>query len=222
VSRASDSHAALLQLSSVALPVGAFSYSQGLESAIDSGRLACAADIARWIEDHLVLVIGRYEAPLWWRLYQACVDADGERYRELNDDFLASRESAELRAETLQMGHSMAELLRGLGVTPPVLFDRATWPALHVFAAHHWGVEARAALTGYLFGWAENQVMAAIKCFAMGQRAGQGILLNLRGALTLVANRASEIGEEEYSSAAPGLALTSVAHETQYSRLFRS
>jgi urease accessory protein len=218
---AREAQMALLQLSSVALPVGAYSYSQGLETAIDSGRLTSIADITSWIADCLRWVIGRYEAPLWWRLHQACRTDNLARFSELNEEFLATRESAELRAETLQMGHSMEQLLVGLGLAPPCL-DSPTWPALHAWAADAWRIDAEAALSGYLFGWAENQVMAAIKSFALGQRAGQQILLELHPLLAEVVVGAATVSDDELSNQAPAYAITSARHEEQYSRLFRS
>lgn len=217
-----DSRLALLQLSSVALPVGAFSYSQGLETAIDEGRLDSAESIAGWIRDVLCLVVGRYEAPLWWRLFEACQRDDGATYSALNEEFLATRETAELRAETVQMGHSMGELLRGLGLTPPALATPLTWPAAHAWAAVAWHVAPSDALAGYLYGWAENQVMAAIKSFALGQRGGQQILLGLRPAIAAVVGAAADGDAARLSNQAPGFAITSARHEEQYSRLFRS
>jgi urease accessory protein len=213
---------ALLQLSSVALPVGAYSYSQGLETAIDDGRLASIAAIETWIHDVLRWVIGRYEAPLWWQLYRACDEDDARAFTELNEEFLATRETAELRAETVQMGHSMVELLAGLGLAPPAPRTPLTWPAAHAWAARAWHVAPSPALAGYLYGWAENQVMAAIKSFALGQRAGQQILLGLRGAIAEVSEAAAAFPDTELSTHAPAFAITSARHEEQYSRLFRS
>lgn len=213
---------ALLQLSSVALPVGAFSYSQGLEAAIEEGRLDSQEAIALWIGDVLRAILGRYEAPLWWRLYDACERDDARGYAGWNEEFLATRETAELRAETLQMGHSMAELLRGLGLTPPVPESPLTWPAAHAWAARAWHIAPARALAGYLNGWAENQVMAAIKSFALGQRAGQQILLGLRPILVTVVSEAGQMEEARLSNLAPAFAITSARHEEQYSRLFRS
>ena len=222
MSDALQAEAALLQLSSAVLPVGAFSYSQGLEAAIDDGRLRTADDVERYVRDVLVLVVARYEAPVWWRL-RAALDSDDEpAFRHWNDEFLATRESSELRAETLQMGHSMIELLRGLALRGDVDVDSWTWPAAHALASQRWAIAPRSALTGYLFGWLENQVIAGMKALPYGQLAGQRMLQALRPVLAEVAVSASRTSDDELSTQAPAYAITSARHARQYSRLFRS
>jgi urease accessory protein len=200
--------ARLLQLASPALPVGAYAYSQGLEAAVEAGIVTDAASAERWIGDVLELSVARMEAPILWRMMQ------GE---PLNDLFLASRETAELRAETLQMGHSLSRLLEGLDLGKPA--DGSSYPAAYAFAVGALGLEPRAALLAYLWSWLENQVMAAIKGVPLGQTAGQRMLLALGRRLDDIANR---IPKHELSNFAPGLAMLSARHETQYSRLFRS
>ena len=214
--------AALLQLSSAVLPVGTFSYSQGLETAIADGDLRTADDVEARVRDALALVVGRYEAPVWWRLRQALDRGDDAAFVTWNDDFLATRESAELRAETLQMGHSMVELMRGLAM--PVMPSVAawTWPAAHALASRTWHIDARSALNGYLFGWLENQVVAGMKALPYGQLAGQRMLQALRPVLVDVVEAASGRADDELTTQAPGYAIASARHESQYSRLFRS
>jgi urease accessory protein len=133
-----------------------------------------------------------------------------------SEEFVASRETAELRAETLQMGHSLARLLASLGVHVPE--GEMAFPAVYAVAARAWSIEPRAALVGYLWGWLENQVMAAVKAVPLGQTAGQGILVRMGEAI----ERIAAFPESEFANFAPGLAVLSARHETQYSRLFRS
>ncbi len=222
MSIAIESEAALLQLSSAALPVGAYSYSQGLETAIDDGRLRSPDDIARWIGDVLGLVVARYEAPLWWRLRAALDREDDDAFIAWNDEFLATRETTELRAETLQMGHSMIELMQGLEMPVELAIDAWTWPAAHALASHAWYIAPHSALNGYLFGWLENQVLAGMKSLPYGQLAGQRMLRALRPALAEVVASASTALDDDLTTQAPGYAITSARHESQYSRLFRS
>jgi urease accessory protein len=153
--------------------------------------------------------MGRFEAPALWRMMQ------GE---ELNELFLASRETAELRAETVQMGHSLKRLLEDLGVGSLAL-EEPSYPAAYAFAARQLELGPREALVAYLWSWLENQVMAAIKAVPLGQTAGQKILLSLGARLERVADEAQAAS---LSNLTPGLALASTRHETQYSRLFRS
>ena len=217
-----EAESALLQLSSAVLPVGAFSYSQGLETAIDERRLTSADDVERHVRDVLTLVIARYEAPVWWRLRAALDRDDATAFGAWNDDFLATRESAELRAETLQMGHSMIELTRGLGMPVDHAFEHWTWPAAHALASHGWHIAARSALNGYLFGWLENQVVAGMKALPFGQLAGQRMIRALRPSLVATVQAASRSSDDDLSTQAPGYAIASARHESQYSRLFRS
>ncbi len=217
-----ETEAALLQLSSAALPVGAYSYSQGLETAIADERLRTPADVERSIADVLRLVVARYEAPVWWRLRAALDRDDPDAFIAWNDEFLATRESAELRAETLQMGHSMVELMRGLAMPVDIVVDAWTWPAAHALASRTWRIAPRSALNGYLFGWLENQVLAGMKALPYGQLAGQRMLHALRPVLAEVVACASTSPDDQLSTQAPGYAITSARHESQYSRLFRS
>ena len=139
----------------------------------------------------------------------------------MNELFLASRETAELRAETVQMGYSLNRLLKDLGVGE-VPVEEPSFPAAFAFAAVHWKVEPEAAVQAYLWAWLENQVMAAVKAVPLGQTDGQKILLSLGNTLSSVAEKAKSLKDEDLGNFAPGLALLSSRHETQYSRLFRS
>ena len=104
----------LLHLASPGLPVGAYSYSQGLEAAIDAGHVVDEASAGIWIADVLALSVARLEAPVWCRLYRAWDNGDQGSLKHWSDFFMASRDNAEVRAETLQMGYSLARLLRDL------------------------------------------------------------------------------------------------------------
>ncbi|MEA3194053.1 MAG: urease accessory protein [Betaproteobacteria bacterium] len=203
--------ARLLQLASPTLPVGAYSYSQGLEAAIDAGAVKDSLTAQGWIADALEFSMARLEAPILRRLID-------EPSQELNDFFLASRETAELRAETLQMGHSLAKLLGEVGIAVPI--EAPAFPTAYAFAVRHWRIAPRDAVVAYLWSWLENQVMAALKAVPFGQTAGQKILLSLGERLEAIADRPLE--EDRWSNFAPGLAFLSAKHETQYSRLFRS
>ena len=200
--------ARLLQLASPTLPVGAYSYSQGLEAAIEAGVINDAASAERWIADVLELSAARMELAVLRGQLE-------EPSQALNDFFLASRETAELRAETLQMGHSLAKLLAELGVEVPIA--EPALPTAYACAARAWGIASHEASVAYLWSWLENQVMAAVKAVPLGQTAGQKILLTLGGRLEDLAAQ-----EPQWSNFAPGLAFLSARHETQYSRLFRS
>jgi len=219
----------LLQLASPVLPVGAYTYSQGLERAVESGRIGDEASAGQWIADLLQHGIGRFEAPLLVRLMAAWSRPDTSEIARLNADFLASRESAELRAETLQMGFSLNRLLKDLrdpaleavqatlAPMPEIAFPTA-WSGIAVA----WSIAPAAATAAYLWSWAENQVMAALKAVPLGQAAGQRLLAELGCMIPAVAEAATHLPEAEWSNFTPAFAICSSRHETQYSRLFRS
>ncbi|MBI5901619.1 MAG: urease accessory protein UreF [Rhodocyclales bacterium] len=211
----------LLQLASPALPVGAFSYSQGLEWAIEAGTVRDEATALRWIADQLEWNLGNYEAPMLARLLAAHKVGAGGTVTELDALYLASRESAELRAETLQMGHSLRKLILDLSL-PIAVPPQPTFPTAWAALAAYWDIAADEALAAWLWSWAENQVMAALKAVPLGQLAGQRMLLELGRRIPAVVGHALALGDDELSNFAPGFAIACARHETQYSRLFRS
>ncbi len=213
--------ARLLQLVSPALPVGAYSYSGGLEAAVEAEIVRDAASAERWIGDVLAHSVACMEAPVLFRLYTAWRTGDRMAIEHWNDLFLASRETAELRAETVQMGYSLARLTGELGLGE-IALEEIAYPTAFSFAAERWKIDPQAALEGYLWAWLENQVMAAVKSMPLGQTDAQRILLSLGGRLPDISGRARLLSDVELCNFAPGLALLSARHETQYSRLFRS
>lgn len=212
---------ALLQLASPALPVGGFAYSQGLESAISDGLVHDAASAQRWIRDALLLALARFEAPVWLRIHDAALARDEAALRHWNDELLATRETAELRAESLQMGASMLRVYAPLNLTAPSLPD-ATYTAGFAMACAQLGIARLDGLAAYLWAWLENQVLVAVKTVPLGQQAGQAMLLALHGAVQQAVDAAAALSDDELGTAAIGFALRSARHETQYSRLFRS
>ena len=221
--------ARLLQLASPALPVGAYTYSEGLEWAVESGVIRDEAGAGRWIADLLQHGIGSYEAPLVGALMAAWSAGDIAEIDCLNAEFLASRESAELRAETAQMGFSMRRLLRDLrdeNLAPVATLVEAlpevAFPTVWAGIAACWQIEPEAALTAYLWSWAENQVMAALKAVPLGQAAGQRLLADLGRQIPNVTVNRKNWPKTKWSNFTPAFAIACARHETQYSRLFRS
>jgi urease accessory protein len=213
---------ALLQLASPALPVGGFAYSQGLESAISEGLVHDAASAQRWIRDALLLVLARFEAPAWLRIHDAALLHDELAMQHWNEELLATRETAELRAESLQMGASMLRVYAPLNLTIPPLPDDATYTAGFAIACAQLGIARLDGLAAYLWAWTENQVLVAVKTVPLGQQAGQTMLLALHSAMQQAVDLAAALPDDELGTAAIGFALRSARHEIQYSRLFRS
>jgi urease accessory protein len=218
----------LLQLASPALPIGAYSYSQGVEWMIDSRAIGDAAAAQRWIGDMLAYVVADGEAAVLHRLLAALDRGDVAAFRHWCAWHRASRESRELRAETEQMGASLVKLATDLGLLDDAGIELAasvapiTLPAAFALACGGLGVKREAALAAYVMSWLENQVLVAVKALPLGQVAGQRMLLALGERIPAVVARAATLDDDDVVSFAPGLALASARHEAQYSRLFRS
>ncbi|PIF12638.1 urease accessory protein [Janthinobacterium sp. 13] len=218
----------LLQFASPALPIGAYSYSQGLEAALESNLVTDAATAREWIAQHLAQVVARWEAPLCWRLMQAFEAQDLHAVQRWSERFIASRDTAEFRAETIQMGYSLTKLLAELGVADGVLIDmlqgqpEVALPTAYACAVAALAIPREEALLAMLFAWAENQVLVCVKSVPLGQVAGQRLLLSLRPDLEAAALTAQTLQDDEMGNWTPGLSLLSMRHEVQYSRLYRS
>jgi urease accessory protein len=218
----------LLQLASPSLPIGAYSYSQGLETAIEERIVVDEASARLWIIDVLQHVIAQFEAPVLWRLLQAFSARDAVTVDYWTGLFIAARETAEFRAETIQMGYSLRKLLLDLDVADQDLTNilvaqsEVPLPTALACAAVALNVSPEAALFGSLFSWAENQVLVCVKSVPLGQVAGQRLLLSLRPNLETAAQVAQQLRDDELSNWLPGLSLLSMKHEVQYSRLYRS
>ena len=218
----------LLQLASPSLPIGAYSYSQGLEAAMAAGLVSDAASARTWIVDALHQIVARFEAPILWRLMQAFSDRDSAAIALWTEQFVAARDTAEFRAETIQMGYSFGKLMTDLQVDDDGLLAllqsqaEIPLPTAFAYAVVALAIPADAALLAMLFSWAENQVLVCVKSVPLGQVAGQRLLLSLQTELAQAAATASTIADQDMSSWSPGLSLLSMQHEVQYSRLYRS
>jgi urease accessory protein len=226
----------LLHLASPTLPVGAYTYSQGLEWAVEIGAICNEASAGKWIGDCLAHSLTSFEAVYLAHMLAAWRDSDTLQLEDLDAEFIASRETAELRAETLQMGHSLVKLLQGLPDFAASVFPLpnpspacgggahaiASFPLAWSCAAANWNIEPEEAIAGYLWAWLENQVMAALKAVPLGQTAGQRLLLTLGERLPELAHQAAATPLIQARNFLPAFALASSLHETQYTRIFRS
>jgi urease accessory protein len=218
----------LLQLASPSLPIGAYSYSQGLEAALEKGLVHDVNSAQAWIVETLHQVVARFEAPILWRLLQAFTARDAIAVADWTERFIAARDTTEFRAETIQMGYSLGKLAAELNIADPDLLAllqaqlEVPLPTALAYAAVALDVPHDAALLGMLFSWAENQVLVCVKSVPLGQVAGQRLLLSLRPQLERAAQQAQLLADDELCNWSPGLSLLSMQHEVQYSRLYRS
>jgi urease accessory protein len=218
----------LLQLASPSLPVGAYSYSQGLESALENGLVHDESTARGWIADVLRHVVARFEAPVFWRLLRGFAERDASVVTEWTERFVAARDTAEFRAETIQMGYSLSKLATDLNIGDDAMRallaaqNEIPLPTALAYCAVALDVPHEAALLGMLFSWVENQALVCVKSVPLGQVAGQRLLLSLRADVEEAAQIAQQLGDDELSNWSPGLSLLSMQHEVQYSRLYRS
>ena len=219
---------ALLRLASPQLPIGGYSYSQGLEMAVDNGRVDSPDSARRWISDQLLLNLARFEAPMLLAHCQAAADENWDELRNLCENHRASRETRELHLESRQMGYSLQQLLNGLPeLDQPArdFLEHCAEPHLALcwaLAARAWQISPQDALAAWLWSWLENQLAVLMKTLPLGQQAAQRLTSELLPLLQQAQQDATRINPEHLGSAAFGLSLACMAHERQYSRLFRS
>ena len=217
----------LMWLASPALPVGGFSYSEGLEAAIDHGRVIDELSCNEWLVDQLLLSQARADMAVLAQAIPAWRDLDIQRLQSLNTWVLCSRESSEMRLQTLQMGRSLLDWLRNLEwVSPDKLMCLSQLPPTYsmAYALALSGTQASPdqALHAYAFGWAENMTQAALKAVPLGQSSGQRILASLARHIPEAVRVALHQTDQTRQAFSPMLAILSARHENQYSRLFRS
>jgi urease accessory protein len=215
----------LIWLASPALPIGGFSYSEGLEAGIESARIA-PDSIADWLKDQLHISLVRGDLAALCKAVAAIRRNDVQRAQELNAWVLQTRETHELRLQTEQMGRSLVEWLKvqdpELDATDWLGDQVPTYPIAFALAAARTQANQRDIALAFSFGWAENMVQAAIKTVPLGQTAGQRILQQLAAEIPAAVQAALSLPDGERQAFTPMLAVLSAQHETQYSRLFRS
>jgi urease accessory protein len=224
-----DTQLRLMWLASPALPVGGFSYSEGFESAVEAGLVKTETQAAAWLLDQLHLSLARAELAVTAQAFDAWRANDAPRVAALNDWVRLTRESAELRQQTEQMGRSLVEWLRNDDDADDAriaqlaaLSPAPTWPVAFALAAALTHASAREALLAFAFGWAENMVQSAMKTVPLGQSAAQRMLAQLARDIPGAVDSALQFPDGERQVYTPMLAILSAQHETQYSRLFRS
>ena len=219
---------ALLRLASPQLPIGGYSYSQGLEMAVEQSTVHDSASAARWIGDQLLLNLARFEAPLLLAHCTAAAQNDWVALLQLSEAHRASRETRELHLESRQMGYSLQQLLNGLPEMDQPARDflqRVGEPHLALgwaLAARTWQIGPQDALAAWLWSWLENQLAVLMKTLPLGQQAAQRLTSELLPLLQNAQQHATALNPDHIGSAPFGLALASMNHERQYSRLFRS
>ena len=221
----------LLQLTSPTLPIGAYAYSQGLETAVDQGLISDAQQTRQWLEQMMTYALTSVDLPVLIRLHGAWSAGDRQLAERWNATLLAMRESRELREEDIHLGQALMKLLNALAdtgsgggdlISGQNLLRTPSLAAAVAVAAAHWEIPASTAALAYTWMWAENLVAAAVKLIPLGQTAGQRILSALQSRMPEAVAAAAVVKDSEIGLSLPGVAMVSGWHETQYVRLFRS
>lgn len=220
----------LFRFTSPGLPIGAFAYSQGLESAIELGWIKNDKDVKEWILGLMTNTMPYTDLAILKRLAQAKLVSDKVAFKYWNDTMLACRESKELLQEDIQLGKTFKRLL--LEVEEPEAEEAGTLDLLGISPLSYVSVFSLALINGetserdllsvYLWTWLENLVAAAIKLVPLGQTDGQRVLKKAMQNMPACIDTALAVDDDDIGAGAPGFAIASSIHETQYSRLFRS
>ena len=217
----------LLQLCSPTLPVGAFAYSQGLESAIEARLVVDKSTLQQWLLDALRLSLKHVDLPIFARLYSAWETGDTELVLFWNQNLRAQRETHELREEDHHMGLALARLLKDLEFAEATALHQQAdkglcFITLFTLATSKWNIPCKKAANGFIWSWLENQIAAGIKLVPLGQTDGQKLMAELLPEIPGIVAQGLKLEDEDIGASLPMMAILSAQHETQYSRLFRS
>lgn len=215
----------LLQLVSPALPVGAYTYSEGLETLVQAGQIKTAADLQQWLMQELQHGGIQVEAAILVRAYQAAIQADSVQLANWNQWLSAFRETEEMREQSWQMGRSLTRLLSELQPQSQSLLvrcDPCNFAIAFAVAAAHWQIDQSETVIGYLQSWVANLINAGVRLIPLGQTQGQQILLHLSTPLEQTCAAVLNLSDDQLECCSWGVSIASMNHETLYSRLFRS
>jgi urease accessory protein len=212
-------------------PIGAFSYSHGLEAAVDCGTICDRDSLQYWITTIVRSGNGRIDADILRDAYRAAASGDMAKLTEANQRGIAFRATAETRLETTAQGEAFLAtccpawpepFLAGWAAEIAITGAAVCYAAAIGAAMARAGIPLDSALTGYLHAMAANLVSAGLRLGIVGQTDGQRILAVLEPAIAVAVSNTLGRGTDGFGSATFALELASMVHETQYTRLFRS
>ncbi|MEY2342634.1 urease accessory protein UreF [Acidithiobacillus sp. IBUN Pt1247-S3] len=214
----------LLQLGSANLPVGAFSYSEGLETLVQQGHLQAAPDLRSWLEQHLHCGPIRVEAAILHRLLHAAMQKQANSLEYWDAWLAASRESEELALQNRHMARALWRLLRELAGPDalPVQYAPSQYASVFALFAVVAELPIVEAIFTYMHSWLANLIVAGVRLMPLGQSAGQTVLWELQDSIEQVVEFATSARDEDLFAWNSGLAIASMQHESLYSRLYRS
>ena len=208
-------------------PTGAFSYSHGLEAAAERAVVRDRASLEAWVATIVEQGSGRIDADILCSAYRAAAAGDGAALADADQRGAAYRATAELALESAQQGEAFraayeAAWIAPNGPSPPAARRFLCHSAAFGAAGAGAGIALEDALLGYLQAFAANLIAAGLRLGIVGQTDGQRILAALEPLIAGAVQAAIERDPEDFGSATFAADLQSMAHETLYSRLFRS
>ncbi|WP_232824686.1 urease accessory protein UreF [Algibacillus agarilyticus] len=218
----------LLQLCSANLPVGGFSFSQGLEYAVEEQWVNGVETTHQWIKSNLLDAVATTDLALSKRLYRSLAQQDITQFKVWDQHVIACRESAELRLAEVAMGKALIRLLSNLNaintdnVSELLQRKEISFVGAFTLAAYLFGLDQQSTLSGYCWTYIDNQVAAATKLVPLGQTQAQNLLFELTDFVQQAIHIADDTTDLNIGGSLPRLAMASAWHEEQYTRLFRS
>lgn len=220
----------LLTWLSPAFPVGGFSYSHGIEYAVEVGLVQTSATLGAWVDGILRFGAGRNDGIFLIAAHRAATIADGAGLLAIADFAAALRGTRETAMESLAQGSAF---LKAIAAGWPDLVDSAaveslagaqsiSYPVAVGAVAAIAGIDEAAVLEAYLMALAANLISAGIRLVPLGQSDGLRIVAELEPRVYEYAKRLRLLSLEDLGGSALAVDWTSMHHETQYTRLFRS
>jgi len=207
-----------MHLFSPSLPIGAFAFSQGLEAAIESGRVRDSETLTEWCRGVMCHSLSSLDGHYARLAYRAVSQS---QFVEMNAELLASRETRELLLEDTLLGSALKKWAVDQAIDVPDATEYSLiclygWIASRLDIPEDWMVAS------ILWAWLDNQMVVAAKAIPLGQNALQGVLKTLKPLVTDCVQQSCLATGTVAHSTVPLLTILSAQHETQYSRLFRS
>lgn len=214
----------LFQLISPSLPIGGYTYSQGIEWAVEQGWVQDEDQLQEWLKGLLETTLLYLDLPLLIRFIKAWSINDEKAIAKWNEYLIASRETSELRLEESNRARAFARVLISLEPDAKEVNKHLVMSqhACFSYACFRWKINIEQACDGFLWSWLENQTLSAVKIIPLGQTAGQKVVFKLAELFPQIIKQAMTITDNDLGASSLSQAITSSRHETQYTRLFRS
>lgn len=216
---------------SPSFPVGAYTYSHGLEYAVEAGLVSSGDSLREWCEGALLFGSGKTDAMFFIQAWQLAKDGNLEGVSQLNAYANAMRPTSELALESEAQGRAFLTTIKDVSPSKnlnqiiSLLKDKnelAAYPVIVGAVSAFEKIECEPALIAFLHAFAANLVSAGVRLVPLGQTAGQKALMGLENAVKETCATVQKTDFKDIGSCAPMIDWASMQHETQYSRLFRS